>query len=86
MNKIKRFTFRIFRFYFRKFYYNNEGMPIKCEYCDNNTMKYYVFDTIYGVASEEEIICKECLSTIGWKSYGNYDQDYSRLVFSPLFY
>lgn len=57
-----------------KGYIDDEGYPIKCQYCGcKSKIDTETVDTINGFTCEEKAICKNCGKEIGYWAYGSWN-------------
>jgi hypothetical protein len=57
-------------------YYTEEFEPVQCEYCLSKNITSRVVDEIAGSVCEEEFICGDCHSVIGYWAYGFFDPEF----------
>lgn len=62
-------------------YYTEEGMPIKCEYCDDTVIYEETMAIDGGYVSEFSCICTGCKEEIGYWAYGYYNPNYRENAF-----
>jgi hypothetical protein len=54
-------------------YIKEDGFPLKCFRCDSINLEFKVKDTMNGIVSEEEVLCKDCKSPVAYWSYGYWE-------------
>lgn len=62
----------IFRRFIIRSYYDKDGYPKKCPYCDSDSISSKVKDVVSGIACEEEYYCLQCKNSVAYWAYGYF--------------
>ena len=71
------------KFLLRRFiihrYYERDGYPIRCPYCDSSNVRAVTKDTIDYHVCEEEYFCMRCKNSVAYWAYGYFGpmEDYT---------
>lgn len=74
MNKLIRDLIRLFNV--KRGYYNEEGKPLVCPFCDCGKIDEHIVGLINNDVCEIDYKCSKCGKRVGFWAYGSYDPDY----------
>lgn len=57
-------------------YYNEDGMPIKCKFCDSTELEDEVEERLDYTASRYAVVCTQCHAEVGYWAYGYFNPMY----------